>query len=638
MDLSHTPIDIEEWKGIFARGLNDTAPPGYFLDTLNTKFTESDIVTRDGSVLTFDTSGVIIPVDRFFIYKKLTNSRFLYHRFDALGGGSVEDSLVGVGLDIFPANSATAIDFSMINFNGRAYLSQHNRIVGTTVKNLHVYDPDVIGALARPAAGTAPTTTLTPANSATAGNCEAGVHIITYAFLTDSGFITAPATGNTVTSTGGKKIDLTSVDVGPAGTVSRIIIATKAIQNYNGNLLGYPFFIVNSANGGLIADNVTTTGALSFFDSELIESADYLFDNRATIPSPIGMCEYKGRMVIWGISGDEHSVYLSKPYAPEQFDSVAGFITVDPFESTSGVRNCFVFRGSLIICKQHRMYQSTDNGGDPATWPLDIIDHGTGTECFGSATIIDSRGQQNDRTFIADRSGLVIFEGYVRRPEGSWLVEDTWKRINKAKFSLIQVCVDPITSSLYVSLPLDGSTTINYILYGYYGDAFNQFGFDPKEIRYSLWQFAAGTASILVDVDDTTSESVFRYVGATNNIHSVKQDNLVHSDVGIPFSSFVKTALYQAKDGWIDHFAGVRIRVLGNGILNTQLAGEDDVKTQNLANITMSITPGGEPFLLANFQNEKCSIKFTTGVSLNEYFKIGKVQLFAKPLWFTRPM
>lgn len=635
-DLDHQPIEIEDWKGLFTRGFLDSSPPGYFTDTLNTKFAESDVVSRDGSALEL----AVNDVSRFFEYKKLTGSRLLVLVNVSGGVGSIQDSTL-LGFGIAPVGGDPNYqDFSMINYANKAYFTNHNRVTGVANSYLYVYDDINIGALGRRAAGAAPTGyVLAAVNSATVGNCEAGTHLVAVVNITNSGFITAPgpALFVPVVSTGGFKIDVTNIQPGPAGTIYRAIVASKAIQNYNGNQLGYELFQVPTANGGLIADNVTTITSLSFYDSELVTSADYLFDNRATIPSGIGLTEYKGRLVTWGILGDEHSVYLSKPYAPEEFSSVSGFITVDPFESHSGVRNCFTYRGSLIICKANRIYQTTDNGGDPSTWEVDMIDNGAGTECFGVATIIDSKGQENDRTFLADRSGLLLFEGYIRRPEASWLIEDTWKRINKAYFNKVQVCTDPLTSSIYVTVPLDAATEISHVLYGYYGAAFGYYGFDPKQIKWSIWQFNPGSRSILIDLDATTSESVFKYASTTNNIFAMKQDGTLHADNGVAFSSYAKTALYGTRAGWISHFAGLKIRVTGSGNLAMVMSGEDSVDTSTLPVLAMSATPGKEPFVPANFKNEKAAVTLTTGTLTTDYFRLTKIVLLAKALWFTRP-
>lgn len=632
-DMDHAPIELNDWKGLFARGGADNVPPGYFIDSLNVRFDGTDAISREGSSLEITQTDII----RFFSYKKLTSTRMLL----GIGGGvgNIYDSTaLGFGIINTAAGEPNIVDFSMINFNNRAYITNHNRVTGIASSALYVYDDINIGALARRAAGPAPTGYVVAAvESATAGNCEAGVHLVSIVNITNSGFITEPGPNVVaVTSTGGFKIDVSNIDAGPAGTIARGVVATKAIQNYNGDPNSYEFFQVPSANGGLVSNNNNNeTAALSFFDSELTVSVDYLFDNRDVIPSGTGLCEYKGRLVIWGFLGDEHSVYLSRSGAPEEFDSVGGIISVDPFESHSGVNNCFVFRGSLIICKRNRVYQTTDNGGDPSTWQVDMIDNGAGTECFGVSVIIDSKGQENDRVFIADISGLLMFEGYVRRPEATWLVEDIWKRINKAKFNLIQVCNDPTTSSVFVSLPLDANTNISHILYGYYGEAFEGGDFNPKAIKWDIWQFQAGQLSILIDLDSTTGQTVFKYCGTASNIYNWKVDSGVLSDNSQTFAAYIKVGKLFAKSGWINHFSGLKFRITGSGTLSMELSGLDDTNAVAPPTLTLSAAPGVELFRLINYKNEKMSVKFAVGAP--DYFSINKLTAFAKALWFGRP-
>lgn len=628
-DASHVPVTVEDWKGMYTRGVSDTTPQGYFLDSLNVRFSESDVFTRDGSTKVLTVSNIV----RFFKYKRLGETfRYIYLNTS----GQLFDSL-------FPSSpiwtDATFLDFSGLNFNNRFYITPHNRTTGIAGKSLLVYDGS--GA-ARLAAGTAPTGfVLGAVESAASGNCEAGTHILGVAFLSSSGFLSAPgpATYATVLSTGGHAIDLSALPIGPAGTIARVIITTKAIQDYNGNQLGYAPFIVNSIDGGVINDNVTTTTRVSFFDAELTVDATYLFANRSTIPAGVCIASYNGRMCIGGINGDPHSVYISKPYDPEQMNALTGFIVVDPFESGVSVSNLFPFRGNLVISKSHRLYQVTDNQSDPVTWTTPLpVDPGVGTECFGVGTILDSKGQQNDRAFIADRSGLILFEGYAKRPEGSWLIETTWKRINKARFNLVQVCVDPETSSLFVSLPLDANTSISHILYGYYGEAYGPYGFDAKAIKWSLWTTQPGVSSILIDTDSVTGASVLQYSGATNNIYQIANDYSVHNDDGVAYQSYVQMALYTVKPKWTQHINLLGLRILGSGVLKTTLFGQDNVSSSALADLNMSAAPGVDFELKSNFTSTRISPKLLTGLSINEYFKISRADLYIKPMWLSAPL
>lgn len=283
------------------------------------------------------------------------------------------------------------------------------------------------------------------------------------------------------------------------------------------------------------------------------------------------------------------------------------------------------------------MYQVTDNQDDPVTWSTpQVVDEGTGTECFGIGTILDKKSQQTNRGFLADRAGLIIFEGYVKKPEASWLVENSWSRINKAVFNLVQIVVNVENSSFYVALPLDGATSITHILYGYFGDAYGPYGFDPKMIKYSLWTMSPGVRCITSDID-TDGTAVLFYSGSPDNIYKLGHDQSVHNDDGSSFQSFIQTALYTSKPKWTQHCNLIGFRLIGNGTLKTTLSGQDGVDSLALPDKVMSPTPGRDMEMKTNFQSTRISIKILTGISINEYFRVSRMDLYLKPMWLSFP-
>ena len=278
-----------------------------------------------------------------------------------------------------------------------------------------------------------------------------------------------------------------------------------------------------------------------------------------------------------------------------------------------------------------------DNQSDPVTWNTPLpIETGVGAECFGVGTVIDSKGQQNDRAFIASRSGLMIFEGSAHRPEGSWLVKNIWDRINAIRFDLIQVAIDTDFSQIYITLPLDGSASISHILYGYYGSAYGYYGFDPKEINWSLWQMAPGVKSIITDIDPAFELCILRYAGDAGNIYEVSNDYSVHADDVLGFTSYVQTALYTTKPKYSQHCGLIGLRALGLGTLSTTLFGQDNVRSQVQANKTLNPTSATDLEIKPNFTDTRISVKFQMG-NINEYFKISRMDLYLKPMWLSNP-
>jgi hypothetical protein len=626
-DAGHVPIPIEDWRGIFDRGISDIVPGQYFEDSLNVKFNETDVYTRDGSTLLLTAPDLI----RFSVYKRLGETpRYIW--LNKIG--QIYDSL-------FPNTPIWTdplfVDFSMRNFNNRAYITPHNRRVGIPGRHVLVYSGS--GA-ARLAGGAAPEGfTLGAANSGTAGNVEAGIHLFSVCFESDTGYLTAPgpATFPTLVTPGNRAVLISNIPPLPSGMVAVRILATSAIQEYNGDQDGYEFFIVSTDCGGRVVGNATSA-TVNFYDVQLVASATYLFDNRGLIPAGVAICEYNGRMCIGGIDGDEHSIYISAPYDPEQMSAVSGYVTVDPFESGSGISNLFPFRGQLIICKPGRIYAVMDNQDEPVTWKTpETVDVGAGTECFGVGLIADAKSQQNDRAWIATTSGLVLFEGYMRQPEASWLVKGVWDRINKKKFNLVQVSIDPEFKQIFVVLPLDGSQTNNYILYGYYGTAHEGGGFDIRKIKWSLWHTDLIFSTLTVDTDPATNCNVLKYSGVDGNIYKLDHGFSVHNDNALLINSYVQTALYTVKSNYTQHCNLINLRVLGNGILKTSLHGLDGIDSSQLKDLTMSASIGKSVQIKANFISERVSIKFKTGDNTDEFFKLIRADFYLKPMWISAP-
>lgn len=622
----HVSLEQENFNGLFARGLSDTTGDSFFTDCLNNKYTEGDVLSRDGLSLSFSKSNIV----RIAVYKRLNESP----RFIILDtSGNLYDSL-------FPNNpiytDATFLDFSGVSINNRYYITPHNRQSGIANKSVLVYEGS---GTARLAAGLAPSGfTLGAANSASAGNCEAGYHLLAVAYLTSSGFITAP--GPTLFAlllcTGGFKIDLSALPIGPSGTVARVLLSTKSIPStgvlaYNGNQFGYELFFIPN---GIVQNNSSTTASVSFFDADLINSADYLLDNLPTIPAGVGVTSYAGRLISWGEQANQHTLRVSEINDPETINSITGVITIDPSAAVSGVRNCSEFRKSFIIGKSNRLYGTADNGSDPSTWVVTSVDLSVGTECFGINTVLDARGNNNDRLFIADRSGLICFEGVVKRPEMSYNIEDIWKRINKAYFSLVQVVDDPVNHRLIISVPLDSATAISHILYGDYSKSFTVWStIDVTKIKWSIWTFPNNPVSIVGDVDATTFQPVIHFA-MSSNIYDMLAGNV--TDYGTAIDSWFKTSLKSSSSGWINHFAGFKMRVKGSGTLILTLYGEDDNNPVSAGTINLSSSPGMELDRLINYKNEKLAIKFRVN-SAGDNYVFSKLILYAKALWLRRP-
>jgi len=609
----HDPITIREFLGTFDRGEDDSVPPGFFKDSRNVRFITGGVKSREGTTL----DVTIGSVKRMAIYERIGEAQRLL-LLDAAGNLYDSTNLVTPILSI-----VAMTDFSVEVMFDRAYITPHDGTKGLPGEKVYVYPGS---GLARPAAGTPPSGfNLTAVDSAVSGNCETGTHVFAVCNETASGYLTKPGGFVAFSPTGGKKVDLGAIAIGPATTAARQIVATKVIADFNGDFENQEYFIVP---GGRIADNVTTVLAASFYDADLQSSADYLMDQLSEIPAGVCIRNYRGRLCISGEDLNPAIVRVSKPGEPESFDAVEGFLTVNPGDSGGGVQNCVVYRKQLILLKDERAYVTMDNGENAAFWDVDDLDPSIGTTCHGIGRIRNFGDSTEDRIFIASRPGLQLFNGTFSNTAVTYVVDNIWSRITKLYFHTIEVVVDPIEALVYCAIPLDGATSPSHLLVVDYQDGF-------EKIKWTLWTFPRNPTSIIVSVIHATKTSQFEFGALNGNVY--KLDSAATDDFGTAIDSYVHFGHLPADDtGNVWHFTGARFRVKGVGNLDIRVESEDAVLSLIATSLVLSASPGRELFRGFDFVNEKASVK--VGVDgAGERFTLTKFALFGKIEWETRP-
>lgn len=94
----------------------------------------------------------------------------------------------------------------------------------------------------------------------------------------------------------------------------------------------------------------------------------------------------------------------------------------------------------------------------------------------------------------------------------------------------------------------------------------------------------------------------------------------------------IKTArLGVGKSVPVNHFTGVRVRVVGSGELEMTLSTEDDVRSVTLTPFTMASSDSVTPFRLANLVTQRAQLQITTDL-INEIFRINRIIIYAKPV------
>jgi hypothetical protein len=544
---------IDQFNGLWDRGGGqDDVPPGYAWSCSNVWWggfssggpgnRARGISTRPGCTAHVTLNAAItMPVLRMHSYDKVAGVRWLI--LDSTG--ALFDT--GAAAPGTPILNLGWTDFSVVTLFDRAYITPHDRITGKAAESVYVYD----GTTARLAAGTKPTTGLTAATSATAGNVSLGTHLYAFAFETASGFVTKPSVTTAYTAPGAKSIDFASIDTGPAGTVARWILGSQAIPNYDGNPDSVELFFVFR-----IADNVTTSVTLDIFDSSLVNSADYLFDQLETIPAGVALCEHEGRLVVMGENAFPSVARVSKSGQVESFSSTSGFITASAGDG-AGLKNGRSYKGNLFLFKSNRTYVSYDNGGAVNTWPVQLIDSGLGAECFSIATVGESKGFTRGYMIVGNVSGVWTFNGTYSSQALTYIVA--------AQYSLLfnngtMLVVDPIGAKIYISRTASGFES-SYLLMGDFLDGFDQikwatFSFSNTGGGISLVSIAglviASTNKFMLVFADLTVKKLYRF----------EESNTYFDDATIGIASVYTTEAIVPRDGSGDslRLAVVRVR------------------------------------------------------------------------------
>lgn len=476
----HEPISIDTFKGLFIQGDPDDVPAGYLIDGKNLEFKGAKSLTvRDGVGQAQNVVSPLGNVVRIYNYITQDANTTLALTVTATNGSiwhvTTPTTVLG------PILTVTGMqDFAFQSYAGRAYLSPFATFntgginIEKGLSGVPVYVYEGLGAAAVPAAGAAPSGTLTVGNGAS-GNTDAGDHLFAVVLETETGYLSPPGAFSALFTTSSTlSVNFSTIPLGPSGTVARHIVATKVIASYNGNTTGYQYYFIPSAT---INDNVTTTlSNISFFDADLLEDASYLLDNFDEIPSGAVLSLYHTRLVV-AATFDEISVaYVSFPGEPEAISQTEGLLVLPP--NGLPITQAFELRDVLYITKISTTVSYIDNDDVPATWPLSVVDQALGVPVHGIATVNDTGASTVDYVICATRRGITVFNGKYLIPELSWAVYNYWLEQDTDNFRYIQIVNDVVNQKLYCVVP------DRRILYGNYSN-----GMNPESMRWMKWEF-----------------------------------------------------------------------------------------------------------------------------------------------------
>lgn len=625
-------IEIEEFKGLYKRGMPDQCPADHAICCENVVFSETGQVQKRGGLAS--SLALNHPVRRTF-EGVIDTLGFIILTLDWNG-------------NIYQDNNTTPI-FSAPNLSDFVAINLFNKIFilpivsAGTPPNMQVWLG--VNATTRDAAGLAPTSSFSAADGA-AGNVDIGDYQIAVSYITDSGFTTQPGpkistvfTPVLYTAPGSKKIDLMGIPLGGPEVVARQLFITKA----NSDL----FYYLGPSAGGFINDNTTTTATLDFFDTDLVLSADDLFDLLETIPGTQrtgGLNVYHNRLVV--VRTDSDVIYISYPEDAESMNNVTGFIT--DVQDSDAPQGALVLRDTLYITRAFSVYATQDNGDVPGTWSMTLVDGAVGSSQFALGTIAATNTAltTGDVALLANSVGLFLFNGAVVRPELSYKIKDVWDTITPGADISISIQLDPFKRLIYVLLPTNGSTDPNLLMVADYSNEDFAWGSRADlQLRWTYYFFkclipASIALASFTDDDGSSDAKYYLRVGAYGLNSLTKLKDSVKNDLGRPINSYYCMALLTPDKGSLNILRAIRVRAKSisstpsNLILITR--PEDMQTSTTLPVLPMSQFPGQDLTRQCNFTNEKVSVQFGTN-AIDEGVAVDRVDLYTKKMFKSRP-
>lgn len=470
MLLNKEPLaKLTEFNGLWARGEVSTCPPDHLTACDNCTFPgKSQVSIRER--LTIQNFLPAHNIISYFIAQTPNGPILITLASD----GTLTDESLGRVLGSF----AGADDIAAINIFGRTYLCLKAK--GKSFFNaLYRYDL-TLGLVAAGGSGPVSGPTLAQPN---AGYVDIGNHKFAISYETITGYLSPPSPLATINSDGSHSVSLTNIPVGPAGTVARVVLATKANE--------LEFFFVP---GGRIGDNSTTTFEYNQYDTSLVSSAGYLNDILAEIPGAAALKFYKGRLVLIGATNYPDNILVSDINSPESFNLVNNVIHIPVDYGVNTSAGGMVIRDVLYITKPNATYATQDNGREPGTWGVTVIDSGLGAFDVGISSFASSMSSQDvlDSCLIAHKRGLLFFNGAYSDVPLSWKIDRIWEVMDSNNFSKVQVAHDSWLKRVYIAVPLVKdvdleavqSSNNKMILMMDYKD-----GLNPRSVKWSIWYF-----------------------------------------------------------------------------------------------------------------------------------------------------
>jgi hypothetical protein len=677
-------VELTGFNGLYARGAYDNCPLDHLTDCMNCSFPGPKQVTIREPVTVSSTLPNGRQIISYFIAQTSNGSRLLTLNAN---GQFYDESFGPTLLGTFPG----ADDFTALNIFGRTYISFKTKgkaLVGTYIQ---YYDGTNFGPIA--GYGPASVPTLAQVNP---GNVGPGVYGVAVAFLSPNGYLSPPyQIGGvqqlaTITATGVNDIEISNIPTVPNTVVDymnwqRVILVTQANQT---TLFFYP--------GGTIANNTATTFNINFYDTSLVDSADYLND---ITPAPIACSSlkfYNGRMIAVGSgsntppdSGSPDQLLLSDVDIPESFNAVSGTVIVPVDYGANTSSTALVILGVLYVLKPNGTYSTQDNGGDPDTWSVTIVDSALGAWDNGVSLFASSASAQDvfDSSFIVTQRGLMIFQaGTYQTIPLTKKIESLWNLVDNTYMYKVQIAHDVWSKRVYIAIPLTppfqlglnftaGQFLITILMMDY------QEGLGPDQVKWSTWTSVLFRPTSSSGISKLSFENFTLSYSSTatiiyqlafcigdNNIYKIivfpanrsqnyTQPYIPDQGVGVSYSinQYIITPPILPPGGGVYVWLMLNMRIYGYGGLFITLFSKDRSisSVANYFNMTSYVNLSYDLQRLINFTNEGLQVAFQNDQSdpydtrlhytwwiaaqYTGFFQLTNLGIYGTKLWSMRP-
>lgn len=211
--------ELKEFNGLWARGSYYDCPLDHLTDCYNCIFPgKGQLTIRENFTVQNIIGGRTII--SFAVVTVAAGAALLTLNSD----GKFYDETHAVLLNDFGPNATD--DFVHLDIYGRSYIAF--KLKGKAAPGFSLYYYNGTALILAGSAGNTPVLTVTLAQVG-AGTVDPGVHKISYAYISPTGYITPPAPLATINSTGVNRIEITAIPVNPFGAgYDKVLLITRA--------------------------------------------------------------------------------------------------------------------------------------------------------------------------------------------------------------------------------------------------------------------------------------------------------------------------------------------------------------------------------------------------------------------------